>query len=622
MCGIAGIIGPGAASRRSALERMMPALRHRGPDGEGVYTAPSGNCVLGHRRLSILDLSDAAAQPMVAKGGRFALSYNGEIYNYRELREAAGGGAPRSSGDTEVLLDLLAREGADCIERLNGMFAFALWDDAAQRLLLARDAWGQKPLFFAQAGELLVFASEMRALLASGLVAPELNLNSALSFLSYGWTQEPATMLQGVQALPAGHSALLAAPGGELRQRDHRPPRPQGRPCGPEELRELFRRAVGRTLVSDAPLGVFLSGGIDSSALVAGATMASERLPLHTLTVTFPDLPGQSEAAFAREVSCLWHSRHHEVPISGDEMLRMLPQAIRAMDHPSMDGINTFLVAHGAAQAGLKAVLSGVGGDELFGGYPLFGDLPRLLRWRERIHPLAPGLAAAIGAFPLWDRRLAKLQDFLAAPRGLCHQYFVRRQVFSGRQLKALAPSVFAPGARPYLDPGRMGSLEGAAAGSALQDSIAAMEQQFYMGRLLLRDMDIMGMAHGVEIRSPFLDQEFSGRVCAMGPETRSPGRFPKHVFVEAMDDWLPESCRRPKQGFALPFERWMLNELKAEVTAGLDSLGRRVGWFDSGAIDSLWRTFQREPARVGWARPWMLFVLGRYLDNLHMAAS
>lgn len=618
MCGVAGIVGRGAGEMRSAVERMLEAMRYRGPDGGGTYVSPSGNCVLGHRRLSILDLSEAAAQPMLSPDQRFALSYNGEIYNFSELRAKLPDSEKiaRSSGDTEVLLRMLAQQESRCLDELNGMFVFAFWDEAQQKLLVARDGFGQKPLYYARVGELLVFASEQKALLASGLVKKDLDIESTLSFLSYGWCQEPATMLREVKTLPHGYFLRV-----ELGQSDFEPSNYSvasvgKRACGPEELRDLFGQAVSRTLVSDAPIGLFLSGGIDSSAVAAAASKASGK-SLHTLTVTFPDSESDSEGIFAREIADRWGTRHTEVPISGSEMLRLLPRSLAAMDQPSMDGTNTYLVAYGARQVGLKAALSGLGGDELFGGYASFGDLPRILEWRSKLGLLSPLITSALDFSPRWNRRLGKSRDIFLEPGDLAHQYFVRRQVFSDRQLEYLAPSVVSDFSKPYLDPDLLAKLQAVARESALSDAIGFMESNFYMCQILLRDSDVMGMAHSLEIRNPFLDKEFSRRVQAMGAETRKFGPSPKRAFVEAMGDWLPESCSRPKKCFALPFKHWLLDELRSEVDQGLRTLGAQIPWIDQKAVDELWENFQKHPDQVGWARPWLLFVLSHYLRSL-----
>lgn len=288
MCGIAGVIGPNAKEHAKAVEAMLHAMAHRGPDDEGVFVAPSGACVLGHRRLSILDPSAAAAQPMTSVDGHLALAYNGECYNYQRLREEIFPAAAfRSSGDTELVLRLLGRFGVEALEKMNAMFALALWDEHRQTLLLARDRFGQKPLYYAQVGNLLLFASEVRGLLASGLVPRRAAPEAIRSFLAYGAVQGPATIVEGVSLLGPG-AFIEACPGGEIRHADFCTSDNAQRLESVEDLKLQFSAAVERHLISDVPIGVFLSGGVDSSAIAAVAGRVSER-PINTLCVVYPD---------------------------------------------------------------------------------------------------------------------------------------------------------------------------------------------------------------------------------------------------------------------------------------------------------------------------------------------
>ena len=615
MCGIAGIVGEGAAQQRDAVARMVAAQRHRGPDGEGLYLAPSGRCVLGHRRLAILDLSDAAAQPMLSPDGRFALVYNGECYNYLDLRASllARGETFTSSGDTELMLRLLSRGGAESLARMNAMFALALWDEREGRLLLARDRFGQKPLYLARAGRLLLFASEVRALLASGLVPRQADLQGILGYLSYGALQEPQSIVAGVSPLPRASFLTRAADGTESAGVYWTPPRDR-RPCPPSELRETFTAAVARHLLSDVPVGLFLSGGIDSSS-IAAAAVHSSRDSVKTLCVVFPEQPEQSEAEHARLMARAAGTEHREVPIAGSEMLRMLPAALDAMDQPTIDGINTYLVSHAARASGLKVALSGLGGDELFGGYPAFTDVPRMRRlrpWLGLLGPLAPRLLGNGGVF---TNSLGKVVDWLEAPPGVLNAYLVRRRLFSSRQVQALLPGLAQGAWISGLSASRLAELEALAHNRAVADAVGLLEMDMYMGQTLLRDSDVMGMAHSLEIRNPFLDADFADLALAPEPAARTPTDLPKHRFVEAMDDWLPRLItRRRKQGFSLPFADWMRRELREEVDAGIVSLARLGGPVAGSAVQEVWQRFCSEPGRINWSRPWSLFILGRYL--------
>ena len=594
---------------------MMAAQIHRGPDGEGAYYSPSGCCLLGHRRLSILDLTEAAAQPMVSESGGQALTYNGECYNFPELRQEleARGEHPRSTGDTEVLLRLLTREGRACLLRLNAMFAFGFWDEPNRRLLLARDRFGQKPLYYAQVGDLFLFASEVRALLASGLIDRRVDPESILGYLSFGAIQGPGTIVRGIRLLPAGYYLELSSEN-RVEIGAYWQPSREKRPCSYEELREAFQMAVRRHLTSDAPVGLFLSGGIDSSSVAAAAVRAQKQPPV-TLSVVFPDQPAQSEVVYARHMAQLIGSEHREIPIVGHQMLRFMPQVLEAMDQPTYDSTNVWVVSYAAHQAGLKVALSGTGGDELFGGYPVFRDLPRWVLWQRCLKLLGRPGAVCLNHLMPFSRLGGKLASLIDSPKGLVDVYCVRRQLFSRCQITALAPSLSQLGSHRALRSEYKQSLDELVRDRPISDGIGLLEMYSYLGQILLRDSDVMGMVHGLEIRMPLLDADFASRVLAMEPATRIPNSTPKHTLVEAMGDWLPEEIwRRPKQGFDMPFRVWMRHELREQIRAGLDGLDSLGGFFNAKTVSLFWRRFEQAPGSVGWARPWALSVLGHYL--------
>jgi asparagine synthase (glutamine-hydrolysing) len=616
MCGIAGIVGSTSGEHRDAVVRMLAAMGHRGPDGSGLWMSPSGLCVLGHRRLAILDLSESAHQPMAASDGRFILSYNGECYNFPELRKQleCQGVCFRSSGDTEVVLQVLAHDGTAALERFNAMFALALWDEREKHLLLARDRFGQKPLYWTTFRDGVLFASEVRALLASGLVERRVSKAGVRSFLCYGAVQGPDTIVAGVQLLPRAATLSLRA-GQSLRQAIYWEPTNGQRPVATPDLRDALVAAVKRHLVSDVPIGMFLSGGVDSSIVVASACSESKGT-VKSLAVVFPDQPQQSEGEHARRIARHTGSNHTEIPVTGRDMLSMLDRALDCIDQPTVDAINTYIVSQAARQAGLTVALSGLGGDELFGGYPSFTDVPRLLKLRRMIAP-----ARALACYLLKHstpatRRGSKLVDLLDGPARFVPVYLLRRKLFSSRWVHALMPAVVGDGWLHGLDAEREAALESLVKGRSLPDAVAHLELESYMGQILLRDTDVMGMACSLEIRSPFLDAEFAALALAQPPETRLPRRrMRKWPLIEAFRDRLPEAnWRRPKQGFGLPFESWLRNELRPRVEEEVGSLHHASGLLDVRAVRALWERFQSSPAAIGWGRPWALFVLCHYL--------
>lgn len=621
MCGIAGVVGNRVGMYRDAVQRMLGAMSHRGPDGSGVWVSPSGQCILGHRRLAILDLSAVAAQPMGTPDERFILSYNGECYNFRDLRRGleSQGVNFQSSGDTEVVLHLLTRRGWEGLSSLNGMFALALWDDLEGRLLLARDQFGQKPLYWAAFEDGFLFASEMRAILASGLVARRLNPAGLQSYLCHGAVQGPDTLVSGVWLLPRASTLVWQRERTPVVASYWQPPR-EKQHSTPDKIRDAFFAAVERHLVSDVPAGVFLSGGVDSSAVAAAATRRAGA-GVTSLSVVFPDQPEQSEAEHARRMAKCAGTQHVEIPMTGADMLTMLKRALAGMDQPTVDGINTYIVSQAARQAGLTVALSGLGGDELFGGYPSFTAVPRLLRLRRAFAPIRRPAGWLLSAGSLFGRRWGKIADLMEAPPGMMPAYAVRRRLFSSRQVRALAPWFGNDGWLSGLSSGRMNELEELVAGRALPDAVGHLELEWYMGQTLLRDSDVMGMACSLEIRSPFLDRDFAELILTQPSEVRMPKGVRKWLLIETLKHSLPEAnWRRPKQGFALPLQNWMLGSLRQHVEEEFSWLAGLPALFDGRRLEELWSRFKQAPEEIGWSRPWAVFVLGVYLRQHKLA--
>ena len=643
MCGIAGILSRVAGGQRQAVESMLDAMSHRGPNGTGVWVSPSGQCVLGHRRLAILDLSPNGSQPMVSPQGNKVLSYNGECYNFPELRRelTLRGETWRSTGDSEVVLKLLVRDGADALAKLNGMFALAAWDETAGRLLLARDRFGQKPLYWARWEDGIVFASEVRALLASGLLPRQLSRHGVLSYLCQGAVQGPDTIVKDVWLLPrastltveAGESPRIGCywrPPRETRSTsglklanggreptgnvDFTTDRPVGsRPPFAADVRREFVEAVRRHLVSDVGVGVFLSGGIDSSLVATACREAGHDVT--SLTVVFPDDRGECESDFARRAADQAGTRHVEVPVGDPEMLGLVDEAMTCLDQPSIDGVNTFIVSRTARQAGLSVALSGLGGDELFGGYSTFRNAQRCARLRSWGGAFSAPLSGVAGQVGFWNRRWSKLADTLMAPPGLISAYLNRRRLFSSRQVQAIVPQLAQAGWLGGLAEHREAELSELIANRHPLDAIAHLELDVYMGHTLLRDTDVMGMANGLEIRVPFLDTQFSEMALSLPHAVRAPQPYAKWLLIEAFRDCLPrDNWHRPKQGFTLPWQRWMLSSLQPRIAAGLAALADCEGVVHGPSVRELWRQFQQRPNRVGWSRVWALFVLGEYI--------
>lgn len=628
MCGIAGLIGQGSlADLQAAVQRMLTAQVHRGPDDEGVMSlsSPDGSVLFGSRRLAIIDLSPAAHQPMANEDQTIWVVHNGEIYNFLELRETliARGHRFRSRTDTEVIVHAYEEYADECVQQFRGMFAFAVWDTKRQRLLLARDRLGEKPLYFAWDGKRFLFASEVRALLASGFVEKRLNPSAIRGYLTFGSVPAPLSLIDGVQAL--GPGCLLKFRDGQVqiaRYWDVRftEGRPITEPEAIEALRHHVREAVQLRLVSDRPVGAFVSGGIDSSSVVALMREAGVG-KLRTYSLVF-DQPEFDEGPFARLLARRFETDHTEYRVTAPEVWRRLDDVIAAMDQPSVDGVNTYFVSHLARSCGTVVALSGLGGDELFGGYSSFWLAPRLV-WLGRFLQRLPGSSAAVRRFIGWlsaDGRSQKLRGFLRQAPSAEAAYLAVKGLFTDEALEGLLlPEALA--ASRAFDP--MAYLNGVTDSheESLVNRISRLELRTYLHNQLLRDTDAMSMAHALEVRVPLLDHLLIELVA------RLPGRLkfgppPKDLLVKAMRTQLPRQITdRPKGAFMFPFEQWMKHEwrtaIEQELCTGAPG-GPQILFVPQG-VRALWGDFLR--GRLRWSRPWAVFILQRWLRS-HLGSA
>jgi asparagine synthase (glutamine-hydrolysing) len=671
MCGIVGILtrnteipsGVLADVLADVLERATRSLAHRGPDDSGTVLlkevlpkevllkdARAGplEIGLGHRRLAILDLSPLGNQPMHDSATGNWIVFNGEIYNFRELRkELEGRGMSfKSSSDTEVILAAYRVWGEGFLTRLGGMFAFALWDAARNRLLLARDPMGIKPLYYHQSHQAFIFASEVRTLLETGLVPRKADPTGVLSYLTFGSVYEPWTIVEGIRAVPPGH--LLTVENESVSSREYWNPL-QSSASGPEaslserissrqnspqnsrpnsrngnatagELSAVLRDAVLSHLVSDVPVGVFLSGGIDSSALVAVLSHNGVRSTTFSLVFQEEEF---NEAQYSREVAQRFGSEHHEIPVSERDVLSVLPQALCAMDQPTIDGINTYVVSAKTRAAGVKVALTGLGADEMFAGYSNFRRVPRMENFSKRVGRL-PRLArrplsASVALFGGKGDRGRKLSELTSGHDAthhpdFVHPYFLVRALFGVAERGELFSAPDAHAHRESLD--RM-LREAVAASQALDpvNRVSYLESHFYMRNTLLRDSDCMSMAHGLELRVPFLDRALVEACFRIPGDKKLQGSSPKSLLLASLGVELPrEIVNRPKRGFTLPFERWLRGEMRPIVE---DTL-LKSNWdqipISSRAVREVWNRFLA--GGTSWSRPWSLFVLKRWCEQ------
>ncbi|HWA10684.1 MAG TPA: asparagine synthase (glutamine-hydrolyzing) [Opitutaceae bacterium] len=627
MCGIAGFVSAQATleMRTAAVGRMCQSMLHRGPDDAGMES--NGDATIGMRRLAIFDPANGH-QPMTTPDGRFILVFNGAIYNFRALRNelAAAGHSFRTQCDTEVLLAAYAQWGERCLPRLQGMFAFAVWDAQEKSLFLARDAFGIKPLYFRhENGGPLLFASELNALLASGAFAAEIDPQAVASYLAWFAVPAPRTIYRGVRSLRPGECAVWKR--GQLAVRSHWTfgaiPRTQEvcatREAFTAELRARLETTIRAHVIADVPVGAFLSGGLDS-AVVVGLMTRIGGARLKTFSITFPEA-AFSEAAAAAQTARHFGTEHHPVELTGARLAGDLDSILGHLDQPTGDGINTYYASQAARMGGVTVALSGLGGDELFGGYPSFRDLPRLARWLPWWKRLPRVVRDRLVAqLRRGDTRRRKLADFLQHARDLPELAALQRRVFDGKTRRALLnpdlnlfSSTQARAHHPELDALR---LELEEAGEF--ETISAWELRTYMTDVLLRDSDVMSMRHSLELRVPFIDRPFIEWLW------RQPARFkddqhpPKAALAEAVRDVLPpDLLTRAKRGFSLPFPVWMKRELKPflDATFAADSINRS-GWFNPGPTAAFWRDYVDGSDDRGWSRVWSLAVLIDFVNR------
>jgi len=629
MCGIAGIIDPreSAADRSVAVGRMCAAMVHRGPDDDGMVS--DGDATLGMRRLAIFDPAHGH-QPMVTPDGRFHLVFNGAIFNHEALRAelAAAGHAFRTRCDTEVLLAAYAHWGEACLARLRGMFAFAAWDRREQSLFLARDPFGIKPLYVRHAGTRFTFASELTALLAAG--GAEIDPHGVADYLAWFAVPAPRTIYRDVLSLRPGECATFRA--GRLERRAYWSFRaiPADAPVARtaeefnRELRARLEDTIRAHVVADVPVGAFLSGGLDSAVVVALMTRAGGSR-LRTFSIGFDDA-GYSEAEAAAETARFCGTDHHASVLDGNRVVRDLDALVAAFDQPSGDGINTYYACQAARAGGVTVALSGLGGDELFGGYPSFRDLPRLASvlpaWT---HLPAFARAALLRRLQRGGVRARKLADFLAHARSLPELAALQRRVFSepGRR-ELLGPDALRAlgGARPHHP--ALETLADDLAGAPDFGTIGAWELRTYMADVLLRDSDVMSMRHSLELRVPFVDRPLVEWLWRQPVKFREPARRPKAALFEAVRDLLPPGLEhRRKQGFSLPFAVWMRRELRPFLEETFsDASVDRSGLLARGPVQALWRRFLDGQDTREWSRVWSLAMLVAFLQRPRPSAS
>ena len=619
MCGITGILNfKGKPAGRSLIQSMTDAVAHRGPDADGFFI--DNEIALGHRRLSIIDLSEAANQPFIDNSGRYVMVFNGEMYNYQEVRRRLSEYEFRTNGDSEVLLAAYIKWGAECIKYFRGMFAFAIWDKQECELLVCRDRMGIKPLYYYLDEEKFLFSSECRSILASGLVKKRISFKALVEYLSFQSVSYPYSMIEGIMQLEAGSWIRLRK--GTLEKKiywDLTSNIPdfdfEDTKQVQNRIRNLMFQSVERRLVSDVPVAAFLSGGIDSSAVV-GLMAETGRNKPDTYTISFEE-KGFDESVYAALIAKKFNTNHTEILLRPSVLLEELRNALDAMDSPTGDGINTYIVSKAIREQGIKVALSGIGGDELFAGYPIFSQYLKIQQrswlWRT------PSFLRSLFAMGIISKgandRMSRLRQLLRLDScSIENVYPLFRQILSPTQIKEFlslpgrSETMSSLQKELYLKKKNLDQL-------SLLSQVSAAEYLGYTQHTLLKDTDQMSMAHSLELREPFFDQDLVEFVLAVSDTQKRPS-YPKSLLVESIKPLLPdEIVQRKKQGFLFPWKFWMKNDLKGFCDNNIKHLSMRP-FIHGAALKAYWNRFLSGDERVRWAELWLFVVLEYWMEK------
>jgi asparagine synthase (glutamine-hydrolysing) len=616
MCGITGILNTKRLSVDPAvIRRMTDCMVHRGPDSDGFFV--ENEIALGFRRLAIIDLSEVANQPLYHPSGRYVLIFNGEMYNFREVKAELKDYPFVTQGDSEVILAAYAKWGAACIEKFAGMFALAIWDKHTRELFIARDRMGVKPVYYYAGQEHFIFASEIRSILNTGLVTASINPQAIDDFLSFQSVGFPHSIIKNIQQLEAGCWMRIGEKGIEVNKYwditkstanfDFR-----NKESVKQRLHFLLQQSVQRRLISDVPLGAFLSGGIDSSAVV-GLMAAASSEPVNTFNIAFNE-PEYDESTYAQQIAKRFNTRHTEMRLEPTVFLDELQNALNSMDTPSGDGVNTYVVSKKIRQSGLTVALSGVGGDELFAGYPFFPQYYRLNKWKRSwalsspFRKLAAGFIKVNGSVRN-DRikQLLKLNEI-----DIAGFYPLTRQIFSPGQIGKLTNH---PVMQQSLIEGKLRENAGAIEKFPVLSQVSIAEYLGYTQHTLLKDTDQMSMAVSLEVREPFFDHDLVEFVLNVPDELKYP-TYPKSLLVESLGTLLPpEIVHRKKQGFLFPWKVWMKNELRSFCEQQITRLAQR-DFISADYVKKLWQRFLSGDEHVRWMEIWLLVILEYWMEK------
>ncbi len=624
MCGINGVFNHQLYQDVEIKVKSMNDLTlHRGPDCSAIYK--DDKVCLGHNRLSIIDLDEKSNQPFISNDKNVILSYNGEIYNFLELKEELSKNYKfKTKSDTELVVAAYQTWGIQMLEKFNGMFSFALWDKVNQEFYLCRDRLGIKPLYYLEENESIIFSSSLKAIKLFKYQELSINKDDIIDFLSFGTVHSPNTFIDEIKSIP--RASFLMASNEETfikeywsffnhQNFDYNNEEPH------EKIRNLILDSVDKRLMSDVPYGIFLSGGIDSSILVAAASKVSSQ-ELNTFSIVFKDKIFD-ERKFSRTISHQYKTAHNEIEIHPDELLNQIEEPFKFMDHPSVDGINTYFISKAVHRKGFKMALSGAGSDELFSGYPVFKNTFELnnKKWLYSFPPPLRKLASKLITYINPNEQSKKIGEILNLRLlELPYYYPVFRKIFTDIDIKKIMSNdLNLRSSYPYQWGVKELSFKERGDKLSFLNKVSSLEIETYLQNVLLRDADQMGMANSLEIRVPFLDHRLVEYVLSLSDELKYP-EYPKKLLVDSIKGWIPnEIIHRKKMGFVFPWEDWMKNELQQFCKIAIENL-ESISIFNMNNVKLLWENFLKGDDSIHWLQIWNLAVIGKWIsiNNIH----
>lgn len=599
------------------IKGMTDAMSHRGPDADCFFA--EGPVALGHRRLSIIDLSTAANQPFRDVSDRYVMVFNGEMYNYQEVRAMLPDYPFHTTSDTEVLIAAYAKWGAECIQYFRGMYAFVVWDRQEKEVFMARDRMGVKPLYYFVDGNLLLFGSEIRSILSTGLVKKEIDTGALMDYFSYQSVSYPDTLIRGIRQLEAG--SWMKIKGGRTTSKRYWDV--AGNPVDfdfsdgarvKKRIRDLLLQSVERRLIADVPVGAFLSGGIDSSAVVGLMAEASPARP-NTFNISFEEKE-YDESQYAELIAKKFNTNHTRLLLKPATFLDELQNALDALDTPSGDGVNSYVVSKAIRRSGMTVALSGVGGDELFAGYPFFDQYLKMKKmgWLWKM-PAGLRRSAAGLLFGKGSSKQQRIGELLSMEDcTIANAYPIFRQILSPGSIRDLTSLMPGEGAITSVQRelnGRMELLEGL----PLLSQVSVAEYLGYTQHTLLKDTDQMSMAASLEVREPFFDQDLVEFVLAIPDKLKEP-TYPKSLLVESLRPLLPdEIVFRKKQGFLFPWNIWLRKDLKEFCEGQIKNMAQRP-FIHGKELLNYWDRFLKGDRNTRWSEIWLFVVLEYWLEK------